>query len=57
MTVTAEPIPVKAAAEMLGLIPSARMRLPMVEADSEQRGAGPPGARGARPAVRERGVA
>ena len=37
MTVTAGPIPVKAAAEMLGLIPSARMRLPMVEADSEQR--------------------
>ena len=37
MTVTAGPIPAKAATEMLGLIPSARMRLPMVEADSEQR--------------------
>ncbi|MDX6633429.1 MAG: 4-hydroxy-tetrahydrodipicolinate synthase [Solirubrobacterales bacterium] len=31
------PIPVKAACEMLGLIPSARMRLPMVEADDAQR--------------------
>ena len=31
------PIPVKAAVEMLGLIPSARMRLPMVEATEEQR--------------------
>ncbi|MDP9228198.1 MAG: dihydrodipicolinate synthase family protein, partial [Actinomycetota bacterium] len=31
------PIPVKAAAEMLGLIPSARMRLPMVEADEKTR--------------------
>ena len=37
MTVTTNPIPVKAAAEMLGLIPSARMRLPMVEADEQQR--------------------
>ena len=37
LAVTTNPIPVKAAAEMLGLIPSARMRLPMVEADSEQR--------------------
>ena len=37
MTVTAGPIPAKAATEMLGLIPSARMRLPMVEVDSEQR--------------------
>ena len=37
MTVTAGPIPAKAATEMLGLIPSARMRLPMVEADSDQR--------------------
>ncbi len=31
------PIPVKAAAEMMGLIPSARMRLPMVEADESTR--------------------
>jgi 4-hydroxy-tetrahydrodipicolinate synthase len=37
LAVTTNPIPVKAAAEMLGLIPSARMRLPMVEADAEQR--------------------
>ena len=35
--VTTNPIPVKAAAKMLGLIPSARMRLPMVEADEQQR--------------------
>jgi 4-hydroxy-tetrahydrodipicolinate synthase len=33
------PIPVKAAAEMLGLIPSARMRLPMLEADEQTRAA------------------
>jgi 4-hydroxy-tetrahydrodipicolinate synthase len=37
LAVTTNPIPVKAAAEMLDLIPSARMRLPMVEADEEQR--------------------
>ena len=37
LAVTTNPIPIKAAAEMLGMIPSARMRLPMVEADSEQR--------------------
>ena len=37
LTVTTNPIPIKAAAEMLGMIPSARMRLPMVEADDEQR--------------------
>lgn len=37
LAVTTNPIPVKAAAEMLELIPSARMRLPMVEADDEQR--------------------
>jgi 4-hydroxy-tetrahydrodipicolinate synthase len=37
LAVTTNPIPVKAAAQMLELIPSARMRLPMVEADSEQR--------------------
>jgi len=36
-TLDVNPIPVKAAAEMLGLIPSARMRLPMVEADDETR--------------------
>jgi len=35
--VDTNPIPVKAAAEMLGLIPSARMRLPMVEADEKTR--------------------
>jgi 4-hydroxy-tetrahydrodipicolinate synthase len=35
--VDTNPIPVKAAAEMLGLIPSARMRLPMVEADEDVR--------------------
>jgi 4-hydroxy-tetrahydrodipicolinate synthase len=37
LTVTTNPIPIKAAAQMLGLIPSARMRLPMVEADEQQR--------------------
>lgn len=37
LTVTTNPIPIKAAVEMLGMIPSARMRLPMVEADDEQR--------------------
>lgn len=37
LTVTTNPIPVKAAAQMLGMIPSARMRLPMVEADESQR--------------------
>jgi 4-hydroxy-tetrahydrodipicolinate synthase len=37
LTVTTNPIPIKAAAQMLGLIPSARMRLPMVEADDDQR--------------------
>jgi 4-hydroxy-tetrahydrodipicolinate synthase len=38
MALDTNPIPVKAAAEMLGLIPSARMRLPMVEADESTRG-------------------
>jgi 4-hydroxy-tetrahydrodipicolinate synthase len=38
MTVTANPIPVKTGLEMLGVIPG-RMRLPMVEADEEQRNA------------------
>lgn len=37
-TVTANPIPVKAGMEMLGLI-GGRLRLPMVEADDEQRAA------------------
>jgi len=37
MTLDVNPIPVKAAAEMTGLIPSARMRLPMVEADEGTR--------------------
>jgi 4-hydroxy-tetrahydrodipicolinate synthase len=37
-TVTSNPIPVKAALEMLGLI-GGRLRLPMVEADEEQRAA------------------
>jgi 4-hydroxy-tetrahydrodipicolinate synthase len=37
LAVDTNPIPVKAAAEMLGLIPSARMRLPMVEADESVR--------------------
>jgi 4-hydroxy-tetrahydrodipicolinate synthase len=37
-TVTTNPIPIKAALEMLGVI-GGRMRLPMVEADAEQRGA------------------
>jgi 4-hydroxy-tetrahydrodipicolinate synthase len=37
-TVTANPIPVKAGVEMLGVI-GGRLRLPMVEADAEQRAA------------------
>lgn len=37
MAIDTNPIPVKAACEIAGLIGSARMRLPMVEADSEQR--------------------
>jgi 4-hydroxy-tetrahydrodipicolinate synthase len=37
ISIDVNPIPVKAAAEMMGLIPSARMRLPMVEATEEQR--------------------
>jgi 4-hydroxy-tetrahydrodipicolinate synthase len=37
LAVTTNPVPVKAAAEMLGLIPSDRMRLPIVAADEEQR--------------------
>jgi 4-hydroxy-tetrahydrodipicolinate synthase len=38
MTVTSNPIPVKTALEMLGVV-SARVRLPMVEADESQRAA------------------
>jgi 4-hydroxy-tetrahydrodipicolinate synthase len=38
MALDTNPIPVKAACEMAGLIPSARMRLPMVEADERVRG-------------------
>jgi 4-hydroxy-tetrahydrodipicolinate synthase len=38
MTVTSNPTPVKTALEMLGVV-SARVRLPMVEADDEQRAA------------------
>jgi 4-hydroxy-tetrahydrodipicolinate synthase len=37
MALDTNPIPVKAAAEMAGLVPSARMRLPMVEADEALR--------------------
>jgi 4-hydroxy-tetrahydrodipicolinate synthase len=37
IAIDTNPIPVKAAVELLGLIPSARMRLPMVEATEEQR--------------------
>jgi 4-hydroxy-tetrahydrodipicolinate synthase len=37
ISIDTNPIPVKAACELLGLIPSARMRLPMVEANEEQR--------------------
>lgn len=36
--VTTNPIPVKAAMEMLGLIPSGTLRLPLVPADESQRG-------------------
>jgi 4-hydroxy-tetrahydrodipicolinate synthase len=37
MGVTTNPIPVKAALEMTGLIPSGTLRLPLVPADAEQR--------------------
>ena len=36
---TTNPIPLKAALEMTGLIPSGGLRLPLVEVDSEQRAA------------------
>ena len=39
MGVTTNPIPVKAALEMTGLIPSGTLRLPLVPADAEQRAA------------------
>jgi 4-hydroxy-tetrahydrodipicolinate synthase len=37
MGVTTNPIPVKAALTMLGLIPTDTLRLPLVPADAEQR--------------------
>lgn len=37
LAVTTNPIPIKAALEITGLIPSGRLRLPMVAADAEQR--------------------
>ncbi len=37
MGVTTNPIPVKAALAMLGLIPTDTLRLPLVPADAEQR--------------------
>jgi 4-hydroxy-tetrahydrodipicolinate synthase len=39
LAVTTNPIPVKAALEMVGSIPSGALRLPLVEADEEQRAA------------------
>lgn len=39
LAVTTNPMPIKAALEIAGLIPSGRMRLPMVPVDAEQRGA------------------
>jgi 4-hydroxy-tetrahydrodipicolinate synthase len=37
--ITTNPIPLKAALEMTGLIPSGGLRLPLVEADAQQRAA------------------
>jgi 4-hydroxy-tetrahydrodipicolinate synthase len=37
LSVTTNPIPVKAALEMLGLIPTGRLRLPLVDADDAER--------------------
>ncbi|HWW66503.1 MAG TPA: 4-hydroxy-tetrahydrodipicolinate synthase [Solirubrobacterales bacterium] len=37
LAVTINPVPIKAAMEMVGLIPSGRLRLPLVPADAEQR--------------------
>jgi 4-hydroxy-tetrahydrodipicolinate synthase len=48
-TVTANPIPVKAALQMLGVIESDALRLPMVAADEEQRAA-------IRPALERAGI-
>jgi 4-hydroxy-tetrahydrodipicolinate synthase len=48
-TVTANPIPVKAALQMLGIIESDALRLPMVAADEEQRSA-------IRPALEQAGI-
>jgi 4-hydroxy-tetrahydrodipicolinate synthase len=49
LTLDTNPIPIKAATEMAGLIPSARMRLPMVEADDKVRA-------GLREALESRGL-
>jgi 4-hydroxy-tetrahydrodipicolinate synthase len=38
LAVTTNPMPLKAALEMTGVIPSGTMRLPMVELDDAQRG-------------------
>jgi 4-hydroxy-tetrahydrodipicolinate synthase len=37
LAVTTNPIPIKAALEMMGLIPCGALRLPLVPADEEQR--------------------
>ena len=50
LTVTTNPIPVKAGLELLGIC-SARARLPIVEADEEQRAVDPQGARSPGPAL------
>ena len=53
LSVTTNPIPIKAALEMLGLA-SDRMRLPLVPADAEQRAAVQVRAGGPRPSARRR---